>query len=516
MSLLLLFNQASGGGGGSPITFTSYGPYDNIPAAGADITSPSISYTAGQPIIVESGSSDTLTISDSNGLTWNKIDASLPFVSAAGEYQYVWYAIPSSSGTTAITVTRASSGSYYGFAVCVYTGGAGTPIFKSTGNLAGYTASAVPFSNTITPTTSGSAVWTFYHTNGGVADPTMDSGSAVYTSLVIAGNRTSSRLGKTTEPLTSSAAVTISGVTDTAFQYPQWINYEVPSSGSGGGGTAYTLTAQGGSYSLSGQSVSVLRSKRIISAGGSYAITGQFATVLRSKSLTASGGSYTTVGQNINLNRNRFLTASGGSYSVGGQSVNLYRNRSLSASGGTYTVTGQLANLYRSKLLIASGGSYAMVGQPAGITYSAGSAAYTLIAQGGVYVVTGQDVVLKRSKNLIASGGSYSLTGQQATLKKSKILIASGGQYSAIGQQAILLRGKRLTASGGEYTYSGGTITLTHGTPYPPPSSVLEGVVYGPGGILVGTLKAVSFGIKLDITTGNLVKPINDKLVMTL
>jgi hypothetical protein len=232
--------------GGGLITFTAHGPFDNQPGAQAAAVSTSISYAAGQPIIVEAGASATLTISDTAGLTWQLLDASLPLYFAANqEYQYVWYAIPASSGSTAITVTRASSGSYFGFMVATYESGAGTPLLVSTGSIGAYTASAEPFSNTITPTTSGSAVWTHFFTGGGSGPPAMDSGSAIYESHVIAGNRTQFRLGKTTEPLTSNSAVTISGLTDTGFQYAQWINYEVPSTSVGGGGGAVVACSVG-------------------------------------------------------------------------------------------------------------------------------------------------------------------------------------------------------------------------------------------------------------------------------
>jgi hypothetical protein len=41
-------------------------------------------------------------------------------------------------------------------------------------------------------------------------------------------------------------------------------------------------------------------------------------------------------------------------------------------------------------------------------------------------------------------------------------------------------------------------------------------VVYGPGGIYTGTADVVTKDVKIDITTGMLVKPITDKVVMTL
>lgn len=342
MSLLLLFNQpASGGSGGSPIAFTSHGPYLNVPAAGAAITSDSISYTAGQPIIVEAGSSDTLTIADTAGLTWQLLDASLPLYFAAnGEYQYVWYAIPASSGTTSITVTRASSGSYYGFVVATYQSGAGTPLLKSTGSVGSYTASATPFSNTITPTTSGSAVWTSYFTGGGSGPPTMDSGSAIYSSLNIAGNRTAYRLGKDIEPLTSSAAVTISGQTDTGFQYAQWINYEVPGTSVGSGGGA-VITCAVGAAAAAGVSAQVSATLATAvgaasAAGVSAQVSTTLATAVGASTATGAGASIITAGSTV-------ITCTVGSAAAAGVSAQL--SATIATAVGAASATGASASI---------------------------------------------------------------------------------------------------------------------------------------------------------------------------
>ena len=214
--------------------------------------------------------------------------------------------------------------------------------------------------------------------------------------------------------------------------------------------SGYTLTAQGGSYSLTGGSATLLRTKRLTANGGSYTVTGGTAALLRSKQLVASGGSYT----------------------VTGGAALLSRNRTLTAQGGVYTYTGQQVN----------------------ITYVPVSVGYTLTAQGGSYTLTGAGVTIQRSKQLYASGGSYNLTGGSANIS----------------------RNRKLTASGGAYTYVGSSAVLMHVTPYPDPGYVLLGITYGPGGIYVGTLDALDKSVKFDITTGALVKPINNKVVMSL
>ena len=284
---------------------------------------------------------------------------------------------------------------------------------------------------------------------------------------------------------------------------------------------AYTLTAQGGSYSVTGQSATILKSEYLVASGGSYTLTGQQAVItwaagLNAYTLTAQGGSYSLIGSSANLARNRNLTASGGSYALTGGSATLLRTKRLTANGGSYTVTGGTAALLRSKQLVASGGSYTVTGGAALLSRNR-----TLTAQGGVYTYTGQQVNITYvpvsvGYTLTAQGGSYTLTGAGVTIQRSKQLYASGGSYNLTGGSANISRNRKLTASGGAYTYVGSSAVLMHVTPYPDPGYVLLGITYGPGGIYVGTLDALDKSVKFDITTGALVKPINNKVVMSL
>ena len=239
-------------------------------------------------------------------------------------------------------------------------------------------------------------------------------------------------------------------------------------------------------------------------SGKGYALTG---LLLRGASLVNKRGSLlvkasvnaagSTVIQDlvfvVPAGVNYTLTANGGTYTLAGGTAVLLKSKLLVSSGGTYTLTGQSSTILRSKLLTASGGSYTLTGSSAIITYSP-SVGYTLTAQGGSYTVTGASVTLLKSKKVTASGGTYTLTGSSAVLSRNRFLTASGGTYTIAG-------------SSGSYTL---------GYLYPPPQYVLSGLVYGPGGIYTGTLDAVDKSIKLDLTTGKLVKPLSNKIVLSL
>ena len=245
-------------------------------------------------------------------------------------------------------------------------------------------------------------------------------------------------------------------------------------------------------------------------------------------SFSGSSGAYT-------------LTASGGTYIVQGASAGIFRSRVLSGTGGSYTLTGGQAVVSRNRKLVASGGIYNYTGQSITITHTSTSNAYTLTAQGGsytlsggtalvlkskritsvggVYTLTGSDAVVSKSKYLTATSGTYLLTGGTATVLKSKVLISTGGVYSYTGSSTVIKKSKYLSALGGSYSLVGSSVVLVHGgiggIVWPPTHLVVLGTVYGPtGSEYTGTLDVN--GIKYDITTGQLVKPINDKVVMSI
>ncbi len=217
-----------------------------------------------------------------------------------------------------------------------------------------------------------------------------------------------------------------------------------------------TLLANSGAYSLTGTdaTLSVNTSRKVTwaevqyqagsvvntvldASSGSYSLTGAAATAART--ITAASGSYSLVGSDATLNITRILSADSGAYNLTGSSADLPINRSLSADSGAYNVTGEAATLTQAKVISADAGSYALDGQAASFVRT-----YNLLAAAGAFNLTGSDATLSTAKTLLAGVGSYSLTGSPASLIKFSV--------------------------------------------YPDPGDVRAGVVYGPGGIYVGTL----------------------------
>lgn len=98
-----------------------------------------------------------------------------------------------------------------------------------------------------------------------------------------------------------------------------------------------------------------------------------------SYTLTANAGSYLVTGQTATISRNRVLNCLAGSYSVTGQSVTISKNRVLNVSAGSYAVTGQSATVTKGRQLTAQSGSYLVTGQSVEITRTS----TTVIFDGG-------------------------------------------------------------------------------------------------------------------------------------
>ena len=149
----------------------------------------------------------------------------------------------------------------------------------------------------------------------------------------------------------------------------------------GSGATAYSLTADSGSYSLSGQDAGLTYS------AGSASYT-----------LTADAGSYSMTGRDAGLAYapgagSYSLTAEFGSYSLSGVDASVKAGRNLHAEFGSYGLAGQAAGVVVGRRVAGEFGAYALTGQDATLT-SIGGVAYSLTAEAGLYSIDGQDAGL--------------------------------------------------------------------------------------------------------------------------
>lgn len=206
--------------------------------------------------------------------------------------------------------------------------------------------------------------------------------------------------------------------------------------------TNYILTADAGSFTLSGTAAALEAGRYLAANAGSYTLTGQDVTFVVDRVLTAESGSFSLTGTDATL------TYSGTTYT-------------LTADPGSYTLTGTDAALEAGRLLAASPGSYTLTGQDATLTRDA-----VLTAASGSYTLTGTAAALNAGRKLTAESGSYTLSGTDASLIADRVLTAASGSFVLTGTDASLnyVTGYLLTAESGSFTLTGSDVTFTRST----------------------------------------------------
>lgn len=137
--------------------------------------------------------------------------------------------------------------------------------------------------------------------------------------------------------------------------------------GAGGGGTTFTLTADGGTYAITGTASGLYAARKVAAAAGSYAVSGTNAALKASRSVVAVPGSYSVTGTSASLLAARKLAAGEGSYAVTGTDAVLRRGWRLVADAGSYAISGTAAALKAARKLVAAVGSYLLTGSDAAL-----------------------------------------------------------------------------------------------------------------------------------------------------
>jgi hypothetical protein len=136
----------------------------------------------------------------------------------------------------------------------------------------------------------------------------------------------------------------------------------------GAGTTAYSITADSGTFTLTGQATGLLADRTIAAGQGSYTLTGQATGLLKGHTLTAGQGSYTLSGQSTGLLKNSTIAAGQGSVTLSGQSAGLLVGRKVAAEQGSYTLSGQDTGLKAGRKISLDEGTFAVSGQDVTLT----------------------------------------------------------------------------------------------------------------------------------------------------
>ena len=229
------------------------------------------------------------------------------------------------------------------------------------------------------------------------------------------------------------------------------------------GGPTYTLTADQGALSLTGQAAALLASRKLGADSGAISMAGQSAAVLAGRLLAAAQGTLGFSGQTAGLLVSRLLAADSGALALTGQDAGLLASRLLTADGGAISLTGQDATLLVARLLEAAAGTISLTGIDATLTYTPiGGPTYTLTAETGSIALAGQTAALLAARLLTGEAGAISLAGQDAAVLRGFLLSAETGAISISGQDAGLTLARVLAAATGTLTLAGQAVTLLY------------------------------------------------------
>lgn len=133
------------------------------------------------------------------------------------------------------------------------------------------------------------------------------------------------------------------------------------------------LTAEFGSYTLTGQTTNLRARRNTTAEFGNYTLTGQAVSLRKVYKITCQAGSYTKTGQATGVLYNRYVFAVRGEYQLTGQVTNLIKLSKLSLDAGSYTTTGFGTGLryIRRYQITASQGSILLTGVKVLFIYSA-------------------------------------------------------------------------------------------------------------------------------------------------
>jgi hypothetical protein len=290
---------------------------------------------------------------------------------------------------------------------------------------------------------------------------------------------------------------------------------------------AYVLTADPGSYALSGTAASI-KAGRLLRAYDEVVVTGEFETSDVS-GWTISGADTTlpVVGGEGRLTLGPGA-ASGYAYQAivvpAGQPCTIdthliYGNAGSGLSIGTAPGGSQIASAmaFPSVVLVATPTSVTThplgpvsisFTAPAGgviyVSLNSGGAnscfarcAYVRMRGGGIYTLTGSPVTLtKTGRMLFADPGSYALSGTAATLTVQRKISVDPGDYHLAGTAINLLAGRRIAADPGIYVLTGGAAEITH---------IIGRFIHPDEGVytLTGTPARLLVGRKMSVDSGS-------------
>jgi hypothetical protein len=225
----------------------------------------------------------------------------------------------------------------------------------------------------------------------------------------------------------------------------------------------YVLAAGVGSLSLTGNALSLQATRKLPAAVGSFVESGQNVALRVGRTMAVNHGSFAATGNPTSLLIGRKLSAVAGVFTETGRNVSLLFRRRDSSSFGSFTLNGIAVSLRSDRKLGASAGSFVETGFDVGLLYQ--PVGHSVINVGtGFLALTGTASNLLRSHIINASHGIFAETGQGVSLLWNRRLAASAGIFLEAGFAQSLLRGRVPQLGAGSFVETGFTASLLRGS----------------------------------------------------
>lgn len=208
-----------------------------------------------------------------------------------------------------------------------------------------------------------------------------------------------------------------------------------------GGGGAYTLTLDSGSYTRTGVLASVVATRKVTLSPSSYAITGVANSFKVGRGLTLSPSSYTRTGVAASFFQARKLTLGSSSYTLTGFLASVTSTRKLTLAISSYSLTGSPASFFLARKINLASSSYTYTGFQGSVK---ADRSVNLVADN--YTIAGYTASTFISRTFIASPTTFTFNGVNASLTSPKALNASPTSYSLTGQNASVTKQYNINA----------------------------------------------------------------------
>lgn len=222
-----------------------------------------------------------------------------------------------------------------------------------------------------------------------------------------------------------------------------------------------TLTADAGSYSLTGTTAAILQSRKVVPDAGSYVLSGTGATLRRKRLLVSGSESYTIIGTDASSLHKWLLVGETNSYVLAGTDATLVRNLPLVVDVGSYALVGTAAIIKQALRVSAISGSYSLDGTDVGLSLER-----LLSTSTDSYIIAGADAALTKSSAfaffLAVDSGFYEVVGTDVTFKLLRKVIAESDIYIVAGDEVSLVLSKRIAPKSGSYIFRGHDAVLLH------------------------------------------------------